>query len=344
MTLQADAEGTSSEAENGISSSGTNKDDNKPRISYRQEFINRFTGDTLFSEEIESLTAPVGEKLSPADERKPIFEIVRTFRIRDFNTTRSSNKDENMEKFAKTAASYLKPVTTMHLVSHALCHALRSVVRYYPDQDLAGDTIEIAWPYPILVHHYDELREYRNRCEATVEADLCEREVDAVQDIDLLLKYLDDTVMDDVNAEIARNKVGKTTWEHAWVKYRPGKICIVKMIDGTGHRTVVIHSVSGGAFSETGSNYWRVKHWQYEYGNECLIRTSDAFEEHRFDGEANRSETMIDMDGEVTDELAKPFIEAGRSFWNLINPQCRNCKGKTKRFPFIEVCLRIPRL
>ncbi|RYC59099.1 hypothetical protein CHU98_g7106 [Xylaria longipes] len=80
------------------------------------------------------------------------------------------------------------PSYSLHLISPAIVNALRSVVQYYPSQDLTGDIV-INWPYAILVHHYDELAQFRDRVAQKDERDLCEREKRAFDDLNLLLKY-----------------------------------------------------------------------------------------------------------------------------------------------------------
>ena len=75
------------------------------------------------------------------------------------------------------------------------------MVQYYPSQDLFSNPLVVKWPYPILVHHYDELAAFRDSCAARDPTELCVREADAPEHIDLLLNFLDDNIMTAVRME-----------------------------------------------------------------------------------------------------------------------------------------------
>ena len=47
--------------------------------------------------------------------------------------------------------------TTLIINSQPLLKALRDIVTYYPQQSLRGDSVEIAEPYGVLIHHLQQL-------------------------------------------------------------------------------------------------------------------------------------------------------------------------------------------
>lgn len=106
--------------------------------------------------------------------------------------------------------------------SPPLLYALRSVIRYYPELELTKDFPMFGWPYPALVHHYDELKDYAAECESGRDSTPCSMKRDLPEHVRLLLDYLDTTIMDQVNAEKARNQRGMFTFEFAWVSQKPG--------------------------------------------------------------------------------------------------------------------------
>ena len=56
-------------------------------------------------------------------------------------------------------------VSSTRLIIHLeeLLKEIRGVVRYYPQQSLTGDSIELDAPYPVLVHHLDELEDLHHQ-------------------------------------------------------------------------------------------------------------------------------------------------------------------------------------
>ena len=53
--------------------------------------------------------------------------------------------------------------TMIKINSKDLLEAIRGVIKYYPSDRFSGDTVEISHPYPILVHHLDELEDLQGQ-------------------------------------------------------------------------------------------------------------------------------------------------------------------------------------
>ena len=53
--------------------------------------------------------------------------------------------------------------TRIIINSKDLLEAIRGVITYYPSDRFSGDKVEIQYPYPILVHHLDELEDLQGQ-------------------------------------------------------------------------------------------------------------------------------------------------------------------------------------
>ncbi|KAI1502348.1 P-loop containing nucleoside triphosphate hydrolase protein [Biscogniauxia marginata] len=258
----------------------------------------------------------------------PAFALVTTYK------TAPPAVNQTTEQPLTAAAS--PPSYALHLYSPAIINALQTVVQYYPSQDLTGDII-VNWPYPILVHHYDELAKFREDSAKRDGKDRCVREKGAYADIGLLLKFLDDNVMADVAAEKERNKNGFFTFEHAWVFLKPGLTVLDQWRDSTDLLPRVIHSISGGVFQHP-RVAWKVNYWDMRYDGRYLGRYMTSVDIEKFDGQ--NTFKHVEVDDLQKDDLPEDVnnqIKYGETYWKLLRKQCRHYKGKTQNFPYNEV-------
>jgi hypothetical protein len=215
-------------------------------------------------------------------------------------------------------------------------NALRSVVRYYPGQDLSGETISICHPYPVLVHHFEELATFRDRC-ATVPVDeLCQSERDASAHLSLLLDYLDTTIMPGVRLEQDRLRRGYSTWEYQWLLLKPGTTFIEIARDNADitNRPAVVRSVEIGM---SGSRHCGVCFWRFQYDHGSLMGIKDYLSISGWDGEVPLRFRIFEPETILRDEEAKRFVESGKLYWKMFTKQCKYYKGRTSRFPFRKV-------
>ncbi|KAK5625866.1 hypothetical protein RRF57_001582 [Xylaria bambusicola] len=224
------------------------------------------------------------------------------------------------------------PSYSLRLNSAAIVNALRSVVQYYPSQDLTGD-IMIHWPYPILVHYYDELAHFRDEVSKKGAEDLCDREKGAQEDLTLLLQYLDQSVMPKVRKEKERNERGYHTFEYFWVALKPGTTILTQKIDDTNYYPSVVHSVSGGSFVHPPMP-WELQDWRMRYDGRYLGRYLETSIFDKFDGEIKSSRIVVgdlENDNDLPDAVSTQ-LTYGKIYWNLLRKQCRQYKGKTQDF------------
>ncbi|KAI0600021.1 P-loop containing nucleoside triphosphate hydrolase protein [Biscogniauxia sp. FL1348] len=300
-----------------------------PWIRYRVEHRNRDTNELISHRDTK------GPGLDDDDGKYgldgPAFALVTTYK-----TAPSAVKETAEALTAASVATASPPSYALHLYSPAIINALQTVVQYYPSQDLTGDIV-VSWPYPTLVHHYDELAKFRDESARKDEQDRCTREKGAETDIGLLLKFLDDNVMTEVMAEKERNKNGFYTFEHAWVFLKPGLTVLDQWRDSTDMLPRVIHSISGGVF-ENPRVTWRVNYWDMRYDGRYLGRYMTHVDIEKFDGQSTFKH--VEVDDLEKDNLPKDVaaqIKYGEIYWKLLRKQCRHYKGKTQVFPFNEV-------
>ncbi|KAF4887174.1 hypothetical protein CGCF415_v012311 [Colletotrichum fructicola] len=288
----------------------------KPRIGYRIEYRNRWSND-LLSERIHD-----GDDQSDIDQSYgPIFEVVTSYKVMARGT----------ETHTGVAVKSLSlPTYTIRIYSLALMNSIQSVVRYYPGQDLSGEYITIPWPYPVLVHHYDELHQFRNDCLSKSQDELCIRERDAAEHLGILLEYLEQQVMEQVREEKERNRRGFATFDWRWVANKPGVTILSKLSQDTDWTAYVVHSVAGGILDNPPSP-WVIKTWRLDFDGQFVHRVWN-FEAKwlKFDGERREADQASEIryldptsnDQYRNDEVALELIRSGERFVEMLKPKC----------------------
>lgn len=310
-----------------------------PFIRYRVEYRDSTTDEVIRSHESEDPNI-----IPPRDTESPPFEVTKIFRLKPWRT-KTTAKDKSTEDVPPVYPGAVAPIHRLRIFSTAIINALQSVVKYYPGQDLTGDTVEVQWPYPVLVHHYDEISMFAVEC-AEKEVDLlCERERDAASHIKLLLEYLDANVMETVRAEQERNRKGLYTFESFWVGNKPGTTILQAIEEDKDLRRLTIHSVKGGIF-EYPPQDWQVQYWGLEFDGTYLGRVMRLMGATlKFDGVKKMSTDSfirvgfgekIDC-GEEYHSLIEDLIRQGQVYWSLLKKQCKYYSGKTLAFPYNNV-------
>jgi hypothetical protein len=308
----------------------------KPAIHTSPWILNRYelrdTLDYLISSRDNDLIAPV-QKTQDSEHTKPAFAFIRVIKK---NVSRYS-VDTDMalaEAFAKSRGSQ-----RLELYSVALINALRSVVDYYPGQALEGETITIDWPFAILVHHYDELKAFRDRCAAKAPSERCELEINAEEHLDLLLGFLDEQIMPTAREEQTLSQKGADTFEGLWVTMRPGSAFMFWREDEGPARLypAVVRSLSGGIFTNPPGS-WLISYWTLAFDGEVFGRTSNVISLRQ----GVKPMKIIDERTLTTinDEDIKAQLSVGKKFWQLVKERsCNAHAGKSTRFPNIQVRL-----
>lgn len=241
---------------------------------------------------------------------------------------------------AAIATQALAPGYYIRIHSMAILNALRSVVKYYPGQDLSGDFIEVPWPYPIPVHHYKELCHFRDEITKKEHDELCVRERDVASHLGLLLSFLDKEVMDMVKAERERNAKGCYTFDYMWVLLKPGSTFFLRIREDEEEGELVpgvIHSLAGGVYGYP-REPWEISFWSRAYDGKYLGRILKILTWDKFDGEITTLDRKLVFIPNVYHEnIAKAdkdgnigkAIEQGKSYWDLVKGRCKHHQGAT---------------
>jgi hypothetical protein len=306
-------------------------------VKYRVEYINEKSSKVIHSIPTDRLDFEV------IDAHGEIFDIVTTFL-----TPEEEVRSTDSSKDSKEAQTRRAPLVTdtrrkvdMHIHSPAIIHALRSVVKYYPGQNLMGESIIVPGPtYAILVHHEEELREYAEKCyPSLLEEPVCPREKDAYHDIKILQEFLEQTIMPDVKLERERNLRGLETFEMSWVRKRPGKTFKFVRDDTMQWVVGVIESVNGGTIG-FGGVAWTTGYWYLDYNGSFLGPCKASVINQRFEGEQGGDFMQVIEDSAFEEPLAesvKEFVEQGEKCFKLMTKKCQYYDGTTFDFPHHQV-------
>lgn len=170
------------------------------------------------------------------EAERAVLDIVRVFR---------TNYDGKSTAVIGFEAS-TEPLVIIHISSVAIINAFRSIVKYYPSQDLIGDTVTVPYPFVVLVHHFDELCAFQRLCCEKDPKDLCIRERNAHQHIGALIDFLERNVMEKVREEKKRHRKGFETWDWWWVRMKPGETWFHSTTDSKDPYAGVVRSIVGG--------------------------------------------------------------------------------------------------
>lgn len=304
-------------------------------IRYRTEYRARKTNDVVWEK---NSRTPIDDGPDGAGSIKdPIFEVLTTYRARgDTVTAKRSSKTEDDKGEGPPPRSFGTPASyKLRIYSTAIRNALNAVVTYYPSQSLAGDVLEVDWPYPVLVHHYDQLVEFREQVLSKDPSDLCVREIHAAEDIQALLTYLDQTVMDDVRAEASRLERGCYSFDNLWYSHKPGTTVLKSIRESSHWQAWVTSEIEGGTFVDP-PGPWIIRGWSLAFNGLYLDRVRQSTTIMKFSGESTPGKTtrFIHDTRDIRDEEAKKLIEYGKSYWDLVQKHCKYHIGDSCTFPY----------
>ncbi|KAG8157941.1 hypothetical protein KVR01_012213 [Diaporthe batatas] len=305
----------------------------RPWIRYRTEYLDQNNDDVVWEENSRTPSANHNDGLDFIGD--PIFEILTIYRARgDSKSVKRSSKTGERTREGPPPRSFgTPPRHKLRIYSSALRNALNSVVQYYPSQSLNGDALEVDWPYPVLVHHYDELAEFRKQILLKEPSELCVRETHAPEDIQALLDYLDQTVMDNIRAEMARIKRGFLSFDSFWYAFKPGTTILSSIRTTTAWQACVISDITGGTFVDPPEE-WVINGWSLAFDGRFLGRVSSGCTMERFSGEKDQSSFRFISDTkDIRDEEAKRLVDYGRQYWELIQKKCKYHAGDSCNFP-----------
>jgi hypothetical protein len=118
-------------------------------VQYRVEYRHESTNKVIHSIQVDS-----SDSAAHLHGKSSIFDIVTVFKTNDEEfKPRVDSKNAGAQPNSTPYVSDTRKLVDMHIHSPAIIQALRSVVKYYPGQEILGESIIISYPYLILIHH-----------------------------------------------------------------------------------------------------------------------------------------------------------------------------------------------
>lgn len=201
-----------------------------PKVRYRLEYREMKDAMLLFTRE-------TSENKKQLDVHEgPVFDVVHvnyTSETKDTQKSKETNERGSKEAAVPTDADSSSPPSVhvrgrsfIRIYSRAIINALQSVVNYYPNHDIVAQPTEIRQPYAILVHHWDELKAFREKYNPDkINESVTDCSVnDTWEHVGLLLDFLEDEMGSKVRKEYERWKqpVPVVSFEMLWLLLKPG--------------------------------------------------------------------------------------------------------------------------
>ncbi|KAL7811886.1 hypothetical protein V8C26DRAFT_215244 [Trichoderma gracile] len=282
--------------------------------------------------------------------KKPVFEIVTTVCIEGRSddgrrivhprrghpqmerpiTSAFDNVDYRSDGYYTEEEQYYDPPGTpqaetpvMVIYSEYLINALRAVVRYYPNLNLGGKSVQITAPYRVLYHHRQELSDYRENQPVGHSAEYIET---TNHHIDVLLKFLDESLKDEISKEEERHQLETptATFEHFWLLLKPGEVMYTKKHDIW--TPFVISSVGVGNRSHGNLDNYRISCWLLESNGVKVGRFMESYVVTPWPGEQAISSLSVipakfwkeDLAAQGNRTMREKLVEEGKLYWELL--------------------------
>lgn len=305
----------------------------RPRITYRIEYHSVVSSELVFSKDTEG---PSAENL---DRSQPAFEVV-TIAYTQEPSTKSSN-DQTTSK--------PPPITLMgnsHIIikSPAVINALRTVITYYPSENLSGNSITIPEPYAMIVHYEKALLEYREHFapSATME-DSCKADAHTYEDLGILLDFVKDRLGDSAYKERQRHAKEQptATFQMLWTLFKPGIDVYYDHNEDGELNGFVVKSVSWTLINGCPNSYvftlWNLDCNSTYVGASGDFTVTIGF----FSGEKAISSLRLfpckylrkDMNGASHEEKKQYLERRGQKWFHLQKKQCRWFNGLSTTWP-----------
>ncbi|KAI0854776.1 hypothetical protein F4860DRAFT_498403 [Xylaria cubensis] len=217
--------------------------------------------------------------------------------------------------------------TRMIIHSDGLSRAIRDVVKFYPGQNLTGNTLIIQEPYACLFHHMADLERFMDS----------ERDRDDSGHVQILLDFLRPRYRQQYIPAKERSSRTQPTvmFEDLWIIMRPG---ILAYTDWNGHKIGCMlgksvylppnppRDILGG---------WSIEFWflQVHWPSDQIGCTTHTVVIDRFDGEMPLTSLPIHpvefVDTKDQARTRQRFIDRGRKVYDILrgNPTCIEYNG-----------------
>ncbi|KAK2005814.1 ATPase [Colletotrichum eremochloae] len=208
--------------------------------------------------------------------------------------------------------------TYMIIHSEYLINALKAVVAYYPNVNLAEDKVTIEAPYRVIVHHREALKRYRYHQPGKHSSEYARL---TAEHLDVLLEFIEQTVGESIRKEQERHQrsVPVATFENYWMALKPGEIVYVKKNDlWEAH---VLSRVSQDVATDGRNRQLHVISWFLESGHNRIIRTMDQMFIHSWSGEQvihSLNVIPANLFPDDPEAMLEKQVRLGKFYWELL--------------------------
>jgi hypothetical protein len=302
-------------------------------VEYRQQ-----SDDTLLYTRDVVNTSPSGTKQPQKPHTGPVFEVIDvnyTAETKDTDKAAQKSTEEGSPSLSFSGRQFIR------IHSRSVINALQSVVNYYPRHPVIGDPIDIFEPYPILVHHREELAAFRERFSPEALQENEEEAKDCIlkdthEHLGYILDFLDDRFANKIRLEKERwaQPIPKVSFEMLWLLLKPGTdvYCDTDHLDS--REPYVVSHVYISIYNKAVFEY-TVRVWHLS-GDEYYIHPAEReFTIRRFDGERpiNKLDVFPCEYLENHTERKAALIERGKLFFQLRHKKCMYFDGECSTFP-----------
>ena len=314
-----------------------------PKVKYTVEYRQGDDGKLLY-------TRNAGDPNVKRSHTGPVFEVIDvnvTDETKDTIRPAQNKSGDGTDRDGNNMAPIVSWAARQYIriYSHCVIDALQAVVNYYPRHSVIGDPIEIFEPYAILVHHWDELKEYREQyrpelLENNEDASDCVVK-DTYEHLGYILDFLEDRWGEKVRQEKERwaRDVPTASYEMLWLLLKPGTDIYYDVDRSKSREPYVVSHVYIDIYNKAVYGYtvrvWHLggSHYRYIQPEEvrCTIR--------RYDGERPIQQLEIFpcryLDGHAKRQAA--LIKRGKRFLELRQKKCMYFDGESSTTPRREV-------
>ena len=307
----------------------------KPTISYKIDYFNIETGESVF---IEEASEPIQVQLNRASKETTVLEVITEVRTLWKSKVESANSGEFQPPPGQDVS-----VTYLQINSLAIVDALQNVVEYYPGLRFLGDSVMIDEPYRVLVHHEKGLKEIRQSFAPGAqlsEEQKCLRKAKTFEHLGVLEDFIQHSIGSSVKAERQRHAKGYCTFEMLWLLLKPGTDVYHDRDADGNYDGYVVHSVTGGVLNRR-KRPLEVVLWYLKFDGRSVNRVTINVTLTPFDGEQKISKYVLIpcehwSEREGTSEskpLRKRLEERGEMYYRLTARQCMSYNGDTATTP-----------
>lgn len=316
--------------------------DPKARRQAQCKYSNKFlwsNGEHIFSEpwpELLDLDRDRGKlALTQEPSDGPVIEIVTVVATNLASNSRCELKTNWIMSNTSVGTECVRKDVIIH--SRRVMDALQTLVPYYPDVDLGGESVNISQPYALFYHYFEEVKEFQNTYHRLREErsgnphlilaserghlKICDEET--YEHLEIVREVIERENLVEVQEEIDRHHQSPpiATYSMLWVLFKPGTKIYVRRSGLPVHAGVVL-AIQGGGLSPGKSEPFSIDYWTLDFDGTRLGRYPLDFVIKTFAGERRISDLEVSpcsyYDAGDCGVLRETLISRGQKFWRFL--------------------------